>query len=269
MGVAGLAAFISKRFPQVKIPTPNLDYYVGRRIYVDTSIILQRSLYASLRSVLASRRAAYVESRATANFYIDVRGLKNEILTLAIKPLLTLNKAFRAIKTSGGISVTYVLGSSLTLKEQFINNKLCRNPDQSNVLDLSNPNLLQHLLDYFQGKETIKLVPILNEKDILAIANRLSEHFAEIEIRNPEIAKVLWINKNDKINRDALNSVLMNRIVSSQMIPMQLYMGTLGDYILKICRAPNVIRSYFKELECHLINHKQLLDALGILLWIF
>ncbi|GIX62966.1 DNA repair protein [Babesia caballi] len=201
MGVNGLIQFLEARFPAAIVATPSLEHFGGTRVFVDCAILLQRTLHAAATGVLARRRAAYARggfprqqpiSAAASEAerqYIDARAIRREICNHAVKPLLRLNQQLRAVRSNGGVHATFVLGSSLTVRDLYIASRAGSQGRGTNVLDLRSPHLVPALRSFLEGKPVSRLYAAPSEKDVLAIAARLADAFARIEIRQPEIAQ--------------------------------------------------------------------------------
>lgn len=239
MGINNLIQFLSLRFPEVFHVTPSIDHFAGCNVFIDCAILLQRSLHAAATGVLRRRRQEYIRASEAERQYIDARGIRVEICNHAAKPLLRLNQEIRAVKSKGGIKATFVLGSSLTVRDLYIASKVGGDGKGANVLDSRNPHLLNCLRAFFEGKPVARLYASPSEKDILLIAQRLMDAFARIEIRQPDIAQrcVEFCEDDDYVLSDDTNAIAFG--------------------------APNVIRDYCGRNVCNTLNHNRMLDIMG------
>ncbi|GFE54104.1 DNA repair protein [Babesia ovis] len=239
MGVNGLIQFLGSRFPDVFRATPSFECFGGKRIFVDCSILLQRNLHAAATAILSKKRQEYLKASAEQRQFIDTRAISREICNYAAKPLLRLNQQLRAVRSNGGIQAVFVLGSSITVRDLYIASRNGTADNSANVLDVRNPNLVPALRAFFERQNTGRLYAAPSEKDMLVIAQRLTDAFARVEIRQPDIAKrcVEFCQDDDCVLSDDTNAIAYG--------------------------APNVIRDYCGKNVCNTINQQKLLESMG------
>lgn len=208
-------------------------------MFIDCASILQRSLHAASTAILVKRRRQYTSGSEADRKFIDVAAIKQEVYNHAAKPLFKLNREMRAVKKNGGIKATFVLGSSLSVRDLYIARKKGDNSRGVNILDGYNPYLLQSLKVFFEGKPSPRLYASPSEKDVLTIAQRLTDAFATIEIRQPDITQrcVEFCSDGDYVLSDDTNAIAFG--------------------------APNVIRDYCGRNVCNTINQNRMLEMMG------
>ncbi|CDR94367.1 hypothetical protein, conserved [Babesia bigemina] len=240
MGVKGLIKFLSSRFPAAIESTPSLERFGGCRVFVDCAILLQRTLHAAATGILARRRRDYRNASASERQFVDARSICSEICNHAAKPLLRLNQQLRAVRSNRGIDATFVLGSSLTVRDLHVASRRATPGGGVNVLDLRNPHLIPALRAFFEGASDGRLYAAPSEKHMLAIADRLADAFARVEIRQPDITRrcvEFCSSDDDYVLSDDTNAIAFG--------------------------APNVIRDYCGRNVCNTINQARMLHLMG------
>ncbi|ORM39356.1 putative endonuclease [Babesia sp. Xinjiang] len=241
MGINGLIQFLCARFPDSIVATPTLEGLGGTRIFVDCAILLRRNLHAAATAILSRRRLEYSRASEAERQFIDVRSIRNEICNHATKPLLRLNQQLRAVRSNGGTQATFVLGSSITVRDLYIASKTGSPDHATNVLDIRNQHLVPALRAFFERKASGRLYAAPSEKDMLMIAQRLTDAFARVEVRQPDIARrcvEFCDQEDDHVLSDDTNTIAYG--------------------------APNVIRDYFGRNVCNTINQRKMLQLMGL-----
>nr|PVC54799.1 DNA repair protein [Theileria orientalis] len=233
MGISGIIPFLSSKAPQVVRPLPSFDLIGGKRVFVDCSTILRRSLHASMRTVLDRFKYQFKAVR-DSNVYIDTSAMREEIMNCSVHPLSVLNKSLQSVDHKGGVESTFVLGP---FEDLLGKSKVTNDPSYINILDTKNRDLLKNLREYCSGNEAIKFYPSLSHKDINHISQKLTDQFAKVQIRNPDIKCVEFCtDEDDYVISDDTNVIAYG--------------------------APNVIRDFLGSKQPNTINHNEMLEAL-------
>nr|BAN65721.1 conserved hypothetical protein [Babesia bovis] len=150
-----------------------------------------------------------------------------------------MNQQLREVRTGGGVDATFVLGSSLTVKDLYIASRNTSDDVAINVLDCKNPQLRDSLRLFFENS-SVRLYAAPSERDMLQFAQRLSDAFACVEVRQPNIVRrcvEFCDRETDCVLSDDTNAIALG--------------------------APNVIRDYCGKNVSTTINHIALLNAMG------
>eukprot|EP00375_Theileria_parva_P003686 XP_766371.1 hypothetical protein [Theileria parva strain Muguga] len=233
MGINGLIPYLIKKVPEVIKPLGSLDSLGGKRVFIDCSMILRRSLHASIRTVL--ERLKFSHSGSSEPF-VNLKLLRDDIMKYSVNPLVVLNKSLKAVDVKGGIESTFVIGP---LENNETSSKV-KDPLYSNILDVKDKELLRRIREYLKGSTIYTFYPNPSHTDINDIANMLMNNFAKVQIRSMDICKkcVEFCNNNeDYVLSDDTNAIAYG--------------------------APNVIRDYLGSKEPNVINHAEMLKSLG------
>ncbi|UKK00637.2 DNA repair protein [Theileria orientalis] len=225
MGISGIIPFLSSKAPHVVRPLPSFDVIGGKRVFIDCSTILRRSLHASMRTILDRFKYQFKAVR-DSSVYIDTSAMKDEIMNCSVHPLSVLNKSLQSVDHKGGIESTFVLGP---FEDTVGKNKLPNDPSYINILDIKNRDLVKNLKDYCCGNESIKFYPSLSHKDINHISQKLIDQFAKKCVE-------FCTDEDDYVISDDTNVLAYG--------------------------APNVIRDFLGSKQPNTINHKEMLEAL-------
>ncbi|XP_953928.1 DNA repair protein (RAD2 nuclease) [Theileria annulata] len=222
MGINGLIVYLNKKVPEVIRPLGSLDSLGGKRLFIDCSMILRRSLHASIRTVL--ERLKFSHSGGNEPF-VNVKLLRDDIMKYSVNPLLVLNKSLKEVDVKGGIDSTFVVGP---LENNETNSKV-KDALYTNILDVKDKELLRRIREYLKGSTIYTFYPLLSHTDINDIANTLMNNYAKKCVEFCDSGE-------DFVLSDDTNAIAYG--------------------------APNVIRDYLGSKEPSVINHMEMLNAL-------
>uniref|UniRef100_A0A3B0N4H5 DNA repair protein (RAD2 nuclease homologue), putative n=1 Tax=Theileria annulata TaxID=5874 RepID=A0A3B0N4H5_THEAN len=224
MGINGLIVYLNKKVPEVIRPLGSLDSLGGKRLFIDCSMILRRSLHASIRTVL--ERLKFSHSGGSEPF-VNVKLLRDDIMKYSVNPLLVLNKSLKEVDVKGGIDSTFVIGP---LENNETNSKF-KDLLYTNILDVKDKELLRRIREYLKGSTIYTFYPLLSHTDINDIANTLMNNYAKKCVEFCD-------SVDDFVLSDDTNAIAYG--------------------------APNVIRDYLGSKEPSVINHVEMLKALNM-----